>query len=153
MKTIILLLLLAGATGGATFWQTQQQIPMPKEISPPADNWKLPQWAPPQSYLTQTYTRLQKINPWESKGKTTTSRSSRRKKKKSRSNWEFAGIIHKGNASYVLFYEKKTKKISQHALKSTLPDGAQLVKIHEDYVEIQQNGKVEKKYLYKKKKK
>jgi hypothetical protein len=110
MKTMILLLLLAGATGGVTFWQTQQQIPIPKEVTPPANNWKLPQWAPPQSYLTQTYTRLQKINPWETKGQTTTSKSSPKKKSKSRSNSQFVGIIHKGNESYVLFYDKRTKK-------------------------------------------
>lgn len=151
MKTMILLLLLAGATGGVTFWQTQQQIPIPKEVTPPANNWKLPQWAPPQSYLTQTYTRLQKINPWESKGQTTSRKSSRKKKSKRRSDSQFVGIIHKGNESYVLFYDKRTKKISQHALKNALPDGTQLVKIHKDYLEIQQEGKVEKKYLYQKK--
>ncbi len=142
IRTIFLLILLAGLTGGLAEWQIQ--IPDALETTTAQkDTWNLPH--NPQARNPSTvYNKLRKLKPWNTGEQGGTSSKSSRKRKKSK--WQFVGIIKKGTQRYVLLLENK--KITQYALKSDLPSGYHILKIHDDSIEVAQDGNVEVIHLY-----
>jgi hypothetical protein len=64
------------------------------------------------------------------------------------SSWRLVGIIQQGQQRYVLLLDNDTKKVSTYGLKNTLPDEANLVAIHDDFIEIKQADKIETRRLY-----
>jgi len=151
IRTFLLFTLLAGLTGTVAVWQIQ--IPDAGETtSAQDDTWQLPHKPQAPNY-SKSYNRLRKLNPWNTTEngdyKTGTSSKSSRRKGKKNQKWKFVGIVKKGNQRYILLLENK--KITQYAVKSSLPNGNQLIKIHNDSIEIMQDNKVEVVHLYKKK--
>jgi hypothetical protein len=138
---IFLLILLAGLTGGLA--DRQIQIPDAlKTTTAQKDIWNLPH-NPKARNPSTAYKKLRKLKLWNTDKQGGSSTKSRKRKK---SKWKFVGIIKKGNQRYVLLLENK--KITQYALKSDLPSGDHILKIHDDSIEVAQDGNVEVIHLY-----
>jgi len=147
-RTIIALILLAVLTSLTASWQIQ--IPtIGQSVNQAEDNWALP----PLSQATQlqkTYIKLRKLNPWGSDTKTTSRRAKKTKTKapkKPRPDWRFAGVVQQGQQRYILILDKNNKATQYH-IKSKLPNGARLVRIHNDFIEVLQDGKLKTIALY-----
>jgi hypothetical protein len=139
-----MLILLVGLTGLLAV----RQIQMPKagQTTPAEDDtWKLPTGFQARN-LSRTYLKLRKLNPWGTDNQTSTSKQSLIQSQKLPSKWKFVGIIQQGNQRYILLLENK--KITQYGLKSSLPNGAQVLKIDKDAIEIMQDEQVDVMRLY-----
>ena len=136
--------LLIGLTGLLAAWQTQ--IPGVSQTTPAEEDiWKLPTGFQTR-HLSKTHTQLRKLNPWGTALQTNTSTQSLIQPQKIPPKWQLVGIIEQGNQRYILLNENN--KITQYSLKSSLPNGAQILKIHKDTVEIRQDNQVEVMHLY-----
>lgn len=153
---IILPIALIGLTGLFAFWQVQ--IPNAEQMLAKNSEvvWKSPQ-LPKKHHSKSSYNKLRKLNPWgnntlnqttasSSSSSTKTSSSAARRKLK-RDFKNFVGIIHKGKQRYILFTGKK-KQVTQYHLGNQLPNGANLTAIHEDFIEVKQDGQTEIIHLY-----
>jgi len=148
-RTIIVSVLLAVLTSLAALWQIQ--IPtIGHSINQTEDNWTLPTLSQ-ATQLQKTYVKLRKLKPWGSEKKSTSrKRNTKTKKqppKKPRPDWRFAGVVQRGQQRYILILDKNNKATQYH-IKSKLPNGAHLVRIHNDFIEVLQDGKLKSIPLY-----
>ncbi|HDN26412.1 MAG TPA: hypothetical protein ENG03_04840 [Thioploca sp.] len=144
IRVILLLILLVGLTGLLAVWQIQ--MPEAGQTMPVEDDtWKLPTEFQAHN-LSKTYTKLRKLNPWGTDNQTNTSKQSLTQPQKQPTSFQFVGIIGRDNQRYILLLENQ--KITQYSLKSSLPNGAQILKIHKDAVEIMQDEQIQLMRLY-----
>ena len=149
-RTIIVSVLLAVLTSLAALWQIR--IPtIGQSVTPVEDNWTLPTLSQ-ATQLQKTYVKLRKLKPWGSKNTKTTSTKAKRKAKKQtpkkpRPDWRFAGVVQRGQQRYILLLDKNNKATQYH-IQSKLPNGARLVRIHNDFIEVLQDGKLKTIPLY-----
>ena len=145
IRMILLLILLAGLTGGLAKWHIQIPDTSKIPIAQQKDTWNLPHH--PQARNPSTvYNKLRKLKPWNTGKQGGNSTKSSRKRKRKKSKWKFVGIIKKGSQRYALLLENK--KITQYALKSHLPNGDHILKIHDDSIEVAQDDHIEVIHLY-----
>jgi len=149
LKFALGLITLAVLSSGVALWQTE--IPTPKPtVQSTEDNWQLPTLSQ-ATQIQQTYIKLRRLKPWgyDEKKKRTASTKTKKKPntKKPRPDWRFAGIVQRGYKRYILFLDK-FNKVTQYGLQSSLPNGERLVRIHNDFIEVLQEGKLKKIRLY-----
>ncbi|MDM8560490.1 hypothetical protein [Candidatus Parabeggiatoa sp. HSG14] len=155
-----LLILLSGLTSLLAFWQNK--LPTIEQISAPSEEiWKLPN-LPQANQIQQTYFKLRKLKAWgvikEKKSKKTTKKTTGLEKKSTDTkitkittqltqHERFAGIVQKGKQRYILLLNKQNK-LAAFNLETPLPNGAKILTINDDFIEVQQDDKIKKIRLY-----
>ena len=139
--------LVIGTTSVAN-WQIQMPT-VRQSVAPVADDWTLPKITQAQQFQ-KLYAKLRKLKPWSSDTKTTSAKATKKTtvekktaliKKETRPDWRFAGIVQQGHQRHILLLDKQNKAI-RYQVNSSLPNGARLVRIHNDFIEVLQDGKL-----------
>jgi hypothetical protein len=61
--------------------------------------------------------------------------------------WQLVGIVRQGEQRYILVLDK-ANKVTQYTVTSSLPNGTILSSIHDDFIEVSKQGKIEVVRLY-----
>jgi hypothetical protein len=153
-KLSLIIISLSSLTTLVALWQIQ--LPEVQTNVAAEDNWKLPN-LPQADGVQIAYNKLHQLYPWkadEIKPAPPPAPSAQEEAKKVEesprpppTDWQLVGIIQQGQRRYVLILDK-TNKVSQFAIKSVLPNGASLLSIHDDFIEVSNKSKVETVRLY-----
>ncbi|OQW90907.1 MAG: hypothetical protein BWK79_18380 [Beggiatoa sp. IS2] len=149
--------LLVGATAITAFWQIQ--IPENVPMSPEKEIWQELK-LPATEEVETTLATLKRFKLWgdaemaqgnpnkAGKNASTTASTATGAAGKQPLSWQLVGIVQQGHQRRVLLLDNATQKISAHSVENTLPGEVNLIAIHDDAIEIKQEGKIETLRLY-----
>ncbi len=156
LKFTILIIFLITLTATIATWQIQLPTVPPKAAS--ADVWELPE-LPQADKVQASHAKLRSLNPWkgneETPAKPATAGAPETAPKTGEApkpaapvaDWQLVGIVQQGEQRYILVLDK-ADKVTQYSVTKSLPNGATLSRIHDDFIEISKQGKMEEVRLY-----
>ena len=153
IKFILLLILANATTAGIAHWKIQPASEVRQEKANTEESWQLANI--PKNEAEDAFFKLKKSNPWSKREKSTATDAqgnrirtndkisvlSRPLKEK------LVGIVQQGKNHYILLLDEQNK-INQYSLKKELPNGAILMGIYHDKIQITQEDKTETVWLY-----